>query len=266
MTDKSKLYELIQSSKNSNYPIQVDVPKFSYDDDFDQETNTHYMTCKTVMTIDDIKTNFTSDIYSNRKGANQDVCSKIYQYILNLANDESNRNKNTNNANNTDTSDIPTEILIDRNLLILIDYENVSVNKHILQLDDFLSRVCMVQIDESIDESILTDSSSESILTYSDENCQIKPIEVIKFAGKSSSMKGTADVVVNSTRKDAVDHYIGYYLGQRIGETPSIVDTHSIHILSRDHFASCLEDFNEAVIHNVDVDDLINSILTFKVT
>ena len=294
MSTKSKLYELIQLSQNSKYPIKLDRPLFEDSDDFNQKDNTHNMTCTAKITINNKDQTFTSDVFPNKKAANNDVCTKILNYITELETNISSqpkpqqKSKNISQLQNTsNTSDI--KIIINRHLLILIDYENVSNEKEMRKLEDFLTKVNVLGIMDNSrsDSPVMSDfsddddySNYEDILELSEEsNVQSnkfeelanssdslddywmgKGIEIIKFAGYTSSMKAKADVVVKSTRKDAVDHYISFYLGKTLGEYPTMADTHSIHILSRDHFASCLADFNSNVVHNVDVDDLIESI------
>jgi hypothetical protein len=267
---KSQLYELIQKSNNGTYRIKIETPTYDYKDRFIRDTNTHNIICSATVKIENKNMSFDSGVFTNKKDANQDVCKKIFEYIE-KHNNSVNSSDNTNNTNNN-TNKIRTDILkpltksnknrssnirqdcspynnedvvIDKNLLILIDYENVSNANQLQKLDTFLKNIIFVGEEDNMDNMDNTD----------------KCINIIKFAGCASSMKDNADIVVKSTRKDAVDHYIGFYLGQMIGKDPKLVETHSIHILSRDKFASCLEDFCEAITHNVDVDDLIESVI-----
>lgn len=256
MSTKSKLYELIQLSQNSKFPIRLSRPKFIDSDRFEKETNTHYMTCSATIEIDGKEESFTSDVFSNKKDANQDVCLKIFKRINGLDQEsQSVKQKTIKSTSSYQKAKYYGEIAINKNLLILIDYENISAEKELEKLWRFLSRVYAPDIvrDNKDDEGNEGDGGCVESEFYG--------IEVIKFAGHSSSMKAKADVVVKSTRKDAVDHYIGFYLGKVLGESPSMAETHSIHVLSKDHFASCLEDFCPNVTHNVDVDHLIESIM-----
>jgi hypothetical protein len=253
MSTKSKLYELIQLSQNSKFPVRLDRPIFNDEDDFDQGTNTHYMTCRASIEINGEKKNFISNVFTNKKDANQNACEKIYRHVTELEPDttpQSNGSKKFQQIQSVGTAENQEEIVLNKCLLILIDYENVSVDKEIAKLMSFLENVVCA------DMNAVYEGYSDSESNESNES----PIEVIKFAGHAASMKNNADIVVKSTRRDAVDHYIGFYLGQRIGKNPSLSETHSVHILSRDRFASCLSDFCENVTHNVDVDDLIDSI------
>lgn len=258
-TAKSQLYELIQQSQSSDCSPKLDFPTFDYVDDFDQSTNTHRMTCSATITIGDRNEVFVSDVYGNKKEANHDVCQKIYDCIVEQdvtkCSEMQSTTINSDDRQNTDC------ITIDRNLLILIDYENVSVSKEIDRLKRYLQRV---KVRLPTDYDGYSDSNSDSD-SESDSSHVTESIQVIKFAGHASSMKDTADVVVRSTRRDAVDHYIGYYLGIQIGSNPDLLNTHSIHILSRDRFASCLSDFCSSVTHNVDVDHLIESIEAMRI-
>ena len=98
-------------------------------------------------------------------------------------------NSTSPNISNVSSAYHPIEI--DKIIWILIDYENVSNPKEILKLERFLT---------------------------------VQPFEskVIKFAGHASTVRDTADIIVKSTRKDAVDHYIGFWIGQEIGKDSSI--------------------------------------------
>jgi hypothetical protein len=225
---KSELYELIQKSQNDEYGKfnlpKLFRPEFTYNDDFDQKTNIHSIQCYANISINGNIEKYMSNIFPNKKDANKDVCIKIYTDLLKNINDNDKIIKK-----NSSKSKVNSKLKIEKDLLILIDYENVSEVKQLKKLDTFLSDI--------------------------DTN-----VEIIKFAGHASSMKNSADIVVKSTRSDAVDHYISFYLGQQIGLNRNILNSHSVHILSRDKFASCLEDFCDAVIHNVDVDHLIESI------
>jgi hypothetical protein len=80
-------------------------------------------------------------------------------------------------------------------------------------------------------------------------------VSIIRFAGIASTVRNSADYVVNSTRPDAVDHFISYTVGMMRGSGDF---SGNIHIVSRDKFASCLSDFEERVHHDVSASDLIN--------
>jgi hypothetical protein len=249
MSAKSKLYELIQLSQNDKYPVKLGRPVFAYADRFVRNTNTHNFTCVAVIEIDGETQEIRSDSFTSKKDANQNACEKIYNQVTTGVSTDRQipaAPKTTKVSKTVKFAEEP-EIMIDKYLLILIDYENVSVDKEIEKLMQFLTRVSYVDLNDTYEG-------------YSDSETEEAPIEVIKFAGHSSSMKAKADIVVRSTRKDAVDHYIGFYLGKRIGANPDLSTMASIHVLSRDHFASCLEDFCPNIVHNVDVDDLIDSI------
>ena len=77
---KSELYELIQKNQNDktgSYP-KIDKPEFTYNDDFDQRTNTHNMQCIAMINIDNENMQYISEVFTNKKDANQNVCEKIY--------------------------------------------------------------------------------------------------------------------------------------------------------------------------------------------
>src|SRR5690606_5811208 len=105
MAFKSKLYELIQRSQNSKYDFLIECPTFNYDDDFDRNTNSHCFTCIADIIIEDAKYTFTSNSFKTKKNANNDVCHKIYEFIMN-------NSKKTN------------ESLISSNITKLIKYDN----------------------------------------------------------------------------------------------------------------------------------------------
>lgn len=112
--------------------------------------------------------------------------------------------------------------------LIIVDYENVSAKHEISKLDTL-----------------------QKVLNM-DRHC-----DVVKFAGKLSPVSHLSDIVVESTRKNAVDHYISFYLGMCYDNISK--DT-LIFILTKDHFASCLDDMYENIYHVVSVQDIINKL------
>jgi hypothetical protein len=80
-----------------------------------------------------------------------------------------------------------------------------------------------------------------------------KVVKILKIAGFCSTVTNHANIIVRSNRKDAVDHYISYIVGQL--ESRDIKP--KIYVVSRDKFGSCLQDFCNNVTHCANVSDLI---------
>ncbi len=114
-------------------------------------------------------------------------------------------------------------------IVVIVDFENISKQSDIIKLTQFI----------------------KDAMNYESEYC----IKMVKIAGYCSSVKGTADIVVRSNRKDAVDHYVSYYIGL-LEAQPN--PPKKIYVISRDNFGSCLQDFCKNVEHNSDVNDFIN--------
>ena len=263
----------------------ISRPLFNESSRLDRTTNTTYFTCNASLTYQNKTIVTKSDIKTTKNEANQDACSKLYAKIIKMQPKQTNQSNQSGQSGQTKEIDLTQKeeissksedithvdeqrrlrqsgndrtsvllsdtVIINKKLLILIDYENVSHTYQHKQLSGFLNNV------------MFDDTSDDRRCAYSAEHDFLsEPVSVIKFAGKISTLKATADVIVNSTRKDAVDHYIGYYVGGLIMKYPDLDKTHSIHILTRDHFASCIEDFNPNIKHNVDVPDLISTIVS----
>lgn len=287
---KSALYELIQKiqSEHKAGGSSISRPLFNESSRLDRATNTTYFTCNASLTYQNKTIVTRSDIKTTKSEANQDACAKLYAKIIKIHPKQSNQPSQPDRSsqsgqtkeidlsqkekNSSKSEDITHDdeqcrsrqsgddrisvlssdtVIINKKLLILIDYENVSHTYQHKQLSGFLNNV---MFDDTSDDARCAYSAEHEFLS--------EPVSVIKFAGKISTLKATADVIVNSTRKDAVDHYIGYYIGGLITKYPDLDKTHSIHILTRDHFASCIEDFNPNIKHNVDVPDLISTIVS----
>ena len=70
---------------------------------------------------------------------------------------------------------------------------------------------------------------------------------MLKFAGFCNARAKTANIVVRSNRADAVDHYISYLIGLLEMKTNP---PKRIHVITKDHFGACLQDYCKNVIHN----------------
>ena len=251
--EKSELYKLIQLSEYNNYPVKITRPFFTYSDTYDKSTDTHKMVCHGTIQIDDTNFAFDSNVFNTKKAANQHSCAQMLKCIYRMTTSiNTNSEPDTQSDYSIDSEPASDDRLLTKKLLILIDFENINSKSEMEKLHENLSHIKVIEVIDSEDEL-----NTQEIT---------KDIELIKFAGKASSVKTDANIIVKSTRKDAVDHYIGFYLGKRIGENPSMSKTHSIHILSRDHFASCLEDFCPNVVHNTDVDDFLESLKDLEFT
>ena len=124
------------------------------------------------------------------------------------------------------------KIILGHDTTIIVDYENVSKKSEIDKLYKFVKTIEL------------------------DGFC----INVVKIAGYMSSVKNNTDIVVRSSHKDAVDHYISFYTGRLyeklVRDNEELL--HKIVIISRDHFSTCIQDFCPIVLQASDVDDFIN--------
>jgi len=103
-------------------------------------------------------------------------------------------------------------------IIVLIDYENISNEE--------------------------TNKFKKSIKIMRDKNINV---QMLTFAGYNNPRSNTADVIVESKRKDAVDHFISYYVGMLEMKSQS---PNKIHVITMDHFGQCLQDICDTVIHN----------------
>jgi DNA-binding ferritin-like protein (Dps family) len=85
-------------------------------------------------------------------------------------------------------------------------------------------------------------------------------IKVLKFISCCNPESFRADIVVQSNRKDAADHYIGYCVGILESHHPPPLQ---IHVISKDHFACCLQDFCNNVIQNPSSDDFSRTLCSY---
>ena len=122
-------------------------------------------------------------------------------------------------------------------IIIVVDRENISKDADIERLEKHITNI----------SNILHSSQNES-----DRNIQLT---TIKIAGYCSTVKKDVDIVVRSNRKDAVDHYISYYVGKL---ESSVKNIKKIYVVTRDNFAGCLQDFCNIIQHVADVDDLMD--------
>lgn len=119
--------------------------------------------------------------------------------------------------------------------------------------------VCNDKLFIIIDLENISKVDINSIALAIDSNPQLaqKHMRIIKIAGFCSSVKSSADIIIRSNRKDAVDHYISYLIG--VIETKSH-ESSLIYVITRDKFGSCLQDFCNNVIHCSDVIDFIQCV------
>ena len=151
------------------------------------------------------------------------------------------QNKNMSNNKKTTNSSISKPFLdllgtdLTKTIVVMIDYENVGQTEA---------------------KKISTIAANLMSNFYRD----IK-IKVLKFVGYCNTAAIYADIVVRSNRKDAADHYIGYCVGVLESQSNPPLQ---IHIISKDHFACCLQDFCNNVIHNPSSDDFARMFVNYK--
>lgn len=222
---KSVLFELIAKSKN------ISKPNFNFSQELIKDKNIINFTCSTNIIINNNNINFNSAIHHTKKEAEKEVCKHILEYLHQnnrLTSNVPNITHISNNIKNNEQDIINNIILNDNiNSLIIIDHDNVSKDSDILKLENFV-KVKMNNISF-----------------------------IIKISSYISSTKNTADIIVRSSRKDAVDHYISYLIGKINGIFELNKRSIKIYIITRDKFGGCLHDFVVNVMHNVDVNDFI---------
>jgi hypothetical protein len=162
---------------------------------------------------DDEKKSISSSASSTASAASLPILTPILTPVSG-SNGKKNRTEWKDDISKTDMSN---------QIIVIVDYENISKQSEISKLNTYLE--------------------TNSIVS-----------KVIKVAGFCSNVKTTADIVVRSNRSDAVDHYISYLTGKLEScEYPP----KKIYVISRDKFGSCLQDFCNNVSHCSDVNDFI---------
>lgn len=217
---KSYVYEYIAKHND------LDLPDINYIHKYIKEGNMNKYKCNMCTNYKNNKINIDSEYCTNKKQAEKIV----YEKLLNILN-HNNLNHDNMDHIKLDSEDINNNIIdSDREnkiVYLIVDYENISNDKEIKKLYQYIN------------------TKQDSANHY----------KIIKIAGYCSSVKSKADIVVRSNRCNAVDHYISYYIGILNSKNPK----NKIHILTRDKFGSCLQDFCPNVQHNVDIDDFIES-------
>lgn len=228
---KSAVYRLISQHKLFDLII---TPKFEHK--HVKEGNVNIFVCKITVTYKNKNKLIVSDEFFSKSEAEKvayiDVLSYIDEIISSLHNEPQIVHSCPISSpvvtivkkikNQITLSDVLYDIKTDmkKNInkpIVLVDYENVSTSKQITLLET------------------------------------LQNMTIIKIAGFCSPMKSTADIIVRSNRNDAVDHFIGYMVGAIETTNPQI----EIYVITRDKFASCLQDFS-SIKHCPDVDDLLN--------
>lgn len=234
---KSLIHEYI--AKNPDQNIIIDIVydhKFYRHNNLSGDNNVNIFIC--IMTVT-FKNNEQLIIKSPQTYNKKDAERNAYMQLLNIINKtcvDNNNNANdiiinidndngNDNEHDTNDNDIQYNNI---NILIIVDYENIS-KYDILKLENYVVRL----------SNILNNNN--------------KTIKIIKIAGYCSSNKKNANIIVRSNRKDAVDHFISYY----IGKIESNLIEQQIYIMTHDKFGSCLQDFCNNVIHVADADDFI---------
>lgn len=178
------------------------------------------------------KSKDTKDNENNNKSELQPELSLLSSPCVSLATTSASTTTSplvsTNRKNKTEWKNDISKTDMREQIVVIVDYENISKQSEITKLTAFL-------------EAIYMKSNISSNL--------------IKVAGFCSNVKNTADIIVRSNRGDAVDHYISYLTGKlESSENPP----KKIYVISRDKFGSCLQDFCNNVDHCSDVDDFID--------
>lgn len=235
---KSAVYRITaQNPKKKFTTISVDFLH-----EHSKSNNKNYFKCVVSFKIDDDEYKVTSNTHQkflSKKDAEYDAFSQILiiiknQYLKKLKSVKSSKiiqplktTESTKSIESTESTKLsePVNTYALMNVVIIIDFENMSKANDLTKLLEFI------------------ENKNKS-----------KQISIIKVAGYCSSMKTAADIVVRSNRKDAVDHYISYFIGILEANNPSP----KIYVVTRDKFASCLQDFCKNVHHCSDVDDFIN--------
>jgi hypothetical protein len=190
----------------------------------------------TLKSSSEITSKLSSKSISNDKDSDSDNKSLNVFDVNSLNASEKNISDNDNNSDGEDEYyDITHENSnnndsdLSNTIVVIVDFENVSNKNDIIKLTQFVKTT--------------------------KKNKTKHDIKMVKIAGYCSTVKSTADIVVRSNRKDAVDHYISYYIGLLEAQPKPPM---KIYIISRDKFGSCLQDFCNNVEHNSDVSDFIN--------
>jgi hypothetical protein len=193
-------------------------PKKDHEPDF---------TCEGSIEFDGKLISAESSVHKNKKDAEKEMFQILLEHLLKIDQLDKSTSPYTNFDHlNKTVNQMNNRFTLSHKVIVVIDYENCSKKSEIDRLFKYFS-------------------SCES------EN------KIVRIAGYMSSVKDTADIVVRSSRNDAVDHFISFYIGQIYGSSVDLSDT-KIFIMSRDKFSGCLEDFCPIVKHVVDIDDLIN--------
>lgn len=221
---KSQLYEILSINKD----FLVESIKF-------EQISQQQFRCIVLIkhNYDDKKYIFQSDIYSNKKDSERDSFDKALTYVSSVI-AELNQSNATNHYLNFDF-DLNFNFDEYDELIIIVDYENISRKSEMIRLGKMVQELSKIKT-------------------------QFKT-SIIKVSGFCSSNKDDCDIVVRSNRKDAVDHYISYYIGRLELEAETNKIKRLIYVMTRDKFGLCIQDFAKNVTHVADVNDLINILI-----
>lgn len=232
---KSAIHRYIAQFPN-NPDVNFSIIDVVYSHDFQKNKNIY--SAKIFYTINGQSNAYTSSFYSTKKEAEKEAYDHALKLLI---------------------------FYLDKNETIStrVDSNPSNTNVQIVFVDELLQSYKINRIEPTGDH---TDLSGKTIVMVDLENISkyediyhltqfIKKCEniiMIKVAGFCSTVKSSADIIVRSNRKDAVDHYISYYIGmlEYLPQPPK-----KIYIISRDKFGSCLQDFCNNVVHSSDVDD-----------
>jgi hypothetical protein len=190
----------------------------------DKPTNTNEFECLLKVHIDDIEYEYNSNKENTKKKAENSSYDKLYKRIQSL------------NSIVDDTNIKNKSFEYYDEIFIIVDHENINNKKDIQTLEKYIATV----------------RQHHSFVTTD--------INIIKICSINSNIKDNCDIIVESTRKDATDHYISYLCGKLENKTDK---KYQIHVMTSDHFGSCLSDISPNIHHSISVDYFINLFETF---
>lgn len=231
---KSTIYRLMAQNPDMN----LEILDTCFSQTYIKEGNMNLFKCTVKYTLDGEIIEVTGDTRTTKKDSEYATFSIVHQHVdryldtvtkeivpttrIALSTVQPTLTRSTHM--NTEKTSVFNIHDIKSDVLVVVDFENISRMDELSRLEKFASTVP-------------------------------NSITIIKVAGFCSSMKDKADIVVRSNRKDSVDHYISYLVGliESKDESPKI------YVISRDKFGSCLQDFCKNVKHCSDVIDFIQA-------
>ncbi|VBB17754.1 hypothetical protein YASMINEVIRUS_217 [Yasminevirus sp. GU-2018] len=255
---KSAVNRLIAQNKVSD--IEISEPNYTHK--YISSGNKNIFTCTINVLYKKERIVIMSREYLTKKECDRDAYDQILALIqhgphqtkntltssyLDSAVVESMSRLSTSTVTNSVNSNLPTPSVPVQNYLS-------NLLERCRERDDVVYVVVDLENIAKIDKSTI-----ESAVRSNPTMIQ-KTVEIIQVAGFCSSVKSSADIVVRSNRKDAVDHYIGYLIGLLEANMTERQLQQSIYLITRDKFGSCLQDFCTNVVHCSDVADFVHCV------